>query len=164
MWLSSVGKEAVSKCEANGSTYQTRAQQRAFCSTQLLRSRFLLYSRTAGAAPLLAWNRMLPAQSQYPPGQYQGLGGPMNYPQRPEDRMDRGRQVWKCCVHLCGCRVGLPLPPVVCWLCHQCKHRQINLPTLPSPSVCACGTRPTPSLRFIKTRSSVLPSHTPLAA
>ncbi|XP_010704629.1 5'-3' exoribonuclease 2-like [Meleagris gallopavo] len=63
--------------------------------------------RTAGAAPLLAWNRMLPAQSQYPPGQYQGLGGPMNYPQRPEDRMDRGRQVWKCCLHIFsvrGCR------------------------------------------------------------
>uniref|UniRef100_A0A8C9FAR8 5'-3' exoribonuclease 2 n=1 Tax=Pavo cristatus TaxID=9049 RepID=A0A8C9FAR8_PAVCR len=55
---------------------------------------FLLYSRTAGAAPLLAWNRMLPAQSQYPPGQYQGLGGPMSYPQRPEDRMDRGRQAY----------------------------------------------------------------------
>uniref|UniRef100_A0A669Q5G4 5'-3' exoribonuclease n=1 Tax=Phasianus colchicus TaxID=9054 RepID=A0A669Q5G4_PHACC len=76
-------------------------------NTELLSSCFLLYSRTAGAAPLLAWNRMLPAQSQYPPGQYQGLGGPMNYPQRPEDRMDRGRQVWKCCLQVfsvCGCR------------------------------------------------------------
>uniref|UniRef100_A0A669Q2A7 5'-3' exoribonuclease n=1 Tax=Phasianus colchicus TaxID=9054 RepID=A0A669Q2A7_PHACC len=98
---------SMSKREANGSTYQTTAQQRAFCSTELLSSCFLLYSRTAGAAPLLAWNRMLPAQSQYPPGQYQGLGGPMNYPQRPEDRMDRGRQVWKCCLQVfsvCGCR------------------------------------------------------------
>uniref|UniRef100_A0A8C4TMR0 5'-3' exoribonuclease n=1 Tax=Falco tinnunculus TaxID=100819 RepID=A0A8C4TMR0_FALTI len=48
--------------------------------------------RTAGAAPLLAWNRMLQSQNQYQPSQYQGLGGPMSYPQRPEDRMDRGRQ------------------------------------------------------------------------
>lgn len=57
--------------------------------------------RTAGAAPLLAWNRMLQAQNQYQPGQFQGLGGPMGYPQRPEDRMDRGRQVRKPCPGLC---------------------------------------------------------------
>uniref|UniRef100_A0A8B9P6G7 5'-3' exoribonuclease n=1 Tax=Apteryx owenii TaxID=8824 RepID=A0A8B9P6G7_APTOW len=60
--------------------------------------------RSAGAAPLLAWNRMLPSQSQYQPGQYQGLGGPMNYPQRPEDRMDRGRQAY-------GPGRPYPLPP-----------------------------------------------------
>uniref|UniRef100_A0A8B9P263 5'-3' exoribonuclease n=1 Tax=Apteryx owenii TaxID=8824 RepID=A0A8B9P263_APTOW len=59
---------------------------------------------SAGAAPLLAWNRMLPSQSQYQPGQYQGLGGPMNYPQRPEDRMDRGRQAY-------GPGRPYPLPP-----------------------------------------------------
>uniref|UniRef100_U3J2M3 5'-3' exoribonuclease n=1 Tax=Anas platyrhynchos platyrhynchos TaxID=8840 RepID=U3J2M3_ANAPP len=60
--------------------------------------------RTAGAAPLLAWNRVLPSQSQYQPGQYQGLGGPMSYPQRPEDRMDRGRQAY-------GPGRPYPLPP-----------------------------------------------------
>uniref|UniRef100_A0A8C3UHB6 5'-3' exoribonuclease n=1 Tax=Catharus ustulatus TaxID=91951 RepID=A0A8C3UHB6_CATUS len=54
------------------------------CSTQL--------SSTAGAAPLLAWNRMLQSPGQFQPAQYQGLG-PMAYPQRPEDRLDRGRQV-----------------------------------------------------------------------
>uniref|UniRef100_A0A8C3Y2W9 5'-3' exoribonuclease n=1 Tax=Catharus ustulatus TaxID=91951 RepID=A0A8C3Y2W9_CATUS len=48
--------------------------------------------RTAGAAPLLAWNRMLQSPGQFQPAQYQGLG-PMAYPQRPEDRLDRGRQV-----------------------------------------------------------------------
>lgn len=53
--------------------------------------------RTAGAAPLLPWNRMLQSQNQFQPSQYQGLGGPMGYPQRPEDRMDRGRQVGKHC-------------------------------------------------------------------
>lgn len=53
---------------------------------------FLSSHRTAGAAPLLAWNRMLQSPNQFQPAQYQGLG-PMGYPQRPEDRMDRGRQV-----------------------------------------------------------------------
>lgn len=51
-----------------------------------------LSSRTSGAAPLLAWNRMLQSPNQFQPAQYQGLG-PMAYPQRAEDRMDRGRQV-----------------------------------------------------------------------
>ncbi|XP_035758128.1 5'-3' exoribonuclease 2 [Egretta garzetta] len=60
--------------------------------------------RTAGAAPLLAWNRMLQSQNQYQPSQYQVLGGPMNYPQRPEDRMDRGRQAY-------GPGRPYPLPP-----------------------------------------------------
>lgn len=62
-----------------------------------------LLCRTAGAAPLLAWNRMMQSPNQYPPNQYQGLGGPMGYPQRPEDRMDRGRQVWRHCpiLHVC---------------------------------------------------------------
>uniref|UniRef100_A0A8C0HMR2 5'-3' exoribonuclease n=1 Tax=Buteo japonicus TaxID=224669 RepID=A0A8C0HMR2_9AVES len=56
---------------------------------------------TAGAAPLLAWNRMLQSQNQYQPSQYQGLGGPMSYPQRPEDRMDRGRQLPSLVQPLC---------------------------------------------------------------
>ncbi|XP_067999340.1 5'-3' exoribonuclease 2 isoform X1 [Melanerpes formicivorus] len=60
--------------------------------------------RTAGAAPLLAWNRMLQSPNQYPPNQYQGLGGPMGYPQRPEDQMDRGRQAY-------GPGRPYPLPP-----------------------------------------------------
>uniref|UniRef100_A0A663EAE1 5'-3' exoribonuclease n=1 Tax=Aquila chrysaetos chrysaetos TaxID=223781 RepID=A0A663EAE1_AQUCH len=69
----------------------------------LSRAKFMLQCvsslhRTAGAAPLLAWNRMLQSQNQYQPSQYQGLGGPMSYPQRPEDRMDRGRQVSPRCV------------------------------------------------------------------
>ncbi|XP_017692883.1 PREDICTED: 5'-3' exoribonuclease 2 [Lepidothrix coronata] len=49
--------------------------------------------RSAGAAPLLAWNRMLQSPNQFQPAQYQGMG-PMGYPQRPEDRMDRGRQAY----------------------------------------------------------------------
>uniref|UniRef100_A0A663EAP4 5'-3' exoribonuclease n=1 Tax=Aquila chrysaetos chrysaetos TaxID=223781 RepID=A0A663EAP4_AQUCH len=70
---------------------------------KLLSTKFMLQCvsslhRTAGAAPLLAWNRMLQSQNQYQPSQYQGLGGPMSYPQRPEDRMDRGRQVSPRCV------------------------------------------------------------------
>uniref|UniRef100_A0A8B9G9U8 5'-3' exoribonuclease n=1 Tax=Amazona collaria TaxID=241587 RepID=A0A8B9G9U8_9PSIT len=60
--------------------------------------------RTAGAAPLLPWNRMLQSQNQFQPSQYQGLGGPMGYPQRPEDRMDRGRQAY-------GPGRPYPLPP-----------------------------------------------------
>lgn len=79
---------------------------------------FLSSHRTAGAAPLLAWNRMLQSPNQFQPAQYQGLG-PMGYPQRPEDRMDRGRQVgtqggcWVHCLLLpgkasfsCGCGEG----------------------------------------------------------
>uniref|UniRef100_A0A8C5X9J7 5'-3' exoribonuclease n=1 Tax=Malurus cyaneus samueli TaxID=2593467 RepID=A0A8C5X9J7_9PASS len=66
--------------------------------------------RTAGATPLLAWNRMLQSQNQFQPAQYQGLG-PMGYPQRPEDRMDRGRQVGKQ-----GPRWGEPQPTLqVTW-------------------------------------------------
>lgn len=64
--------------------------------------------RTAGAAPLLAWNRMLQSPNQFQPNQYQGLGGPMSYPQRPEDRMDRGRQVGEQCP-LCPFCPSLPL-------------------------------------------------------
>ncbi|XP_061317738.1 5'-3' exoribonuclease 2 isoform X1 [Pezoporus flaviventris] len=60
--------------------------------------------RSAGAAPLLPWNRMLQSQNQFQPSQYQGLGGPMGYPQRPEDRMDRGRQAY-------GPGRPYPLPP-----------------------------------------------------
>ncbi|XP_054840423.1 5'-3' exoribonuclease 2 [Eublepharis macularius] len=61
------------------------------------------YDRNSGATPLLAWNRM--PHSQGPPYQqnhYQGPGGPMNYPQRPNDRRERGRQ---------GYGRPYPLPP-----------------------------------------------------
>ncbi|XP_061443976.1 5'-3' exoribonuclease 2 isoform X2 [Rhineura floridana] len=61
------------------------------------------FDRNSGATPLLAWNRM--PHSQGPPyqqTQYQGPGGPMNYPQRPSDRRERGRQ---------GYGRPYPLPP-----------------------------------------------------
>ncbi|KAL8194282.1 UNVERIFIED_CONTAM: 5'-3' exoribonuclease 2 [Gekko kuhli] len=63
----------------------------------------LLFPRNSGATPLLAWNRM--PHSQGPPyqqNQYQGPGAPMNYPQRPSDRRERGRQ---------GYGRPYPLPP-----------------------------------------------------
>uniref|UniRef100_A0A7M4EVR3 5'-3' exoribonuclease n=1 Tax=Crocodylus porosus TaxID=8502 RepID=A0A7M4EVR3_CROPO len=54
---------------------------------------------SSGAAPLLAWNRMVQSQNAaFQQNQYQGVGGPMNYPQRPEDRLDRGRQVIRPCM------------------------------------------------------------------
>uniref|UniRef100_A0A7M4EWR1 5'-3' exoribonuclease n=1 Tax=Crocodylus porosus TaxID=8502 RepID=A0A7M4EWR1_CROPO len=57
------------------------------------------YDRSSGAAPLLAWNRMVQSQNAaFQQNQYQGVGGPMNYPQRPEDRLDRGRQVIRPCM------------------------------------------------------------------
>uniref|UniRef100_A0A7M4EXS2 5'-3' exoribonuclease n=1 Tax=Crocodylus porosus TaxID=8502 RepID=A0A7M4EXS2_CROPO len=58
-----------------------------------------LLSSNSGAAPLLAWNRMVQSQNAaFQQNQYQGVGGPMNYPQRPEDRLDRGRQVIRPCM------------------------------------------------------------------
>ncbi|XP_019371666.1 PREDICTED: 5'-3' exoribonuclease 2 isoform X2 [Gavialis gangeticus] len=63
------------------------------------------YDRSSGAAPLLAWNRMVQSQNAaFQQNQYQGVGGPMNYPQRPEDRLDRGRQGY-------GPGRPYPLPP-----------------------------------------------------
>ncbi|XP_062986248.1 5'-3' exoribonuclease 2 [Elgaria multicarinata webbii] len=61
------------------------------------------FDRNSGATPLLAWNRMPHSQGpSYQQNQYQGPGGPMNYPQRPNDRRDRGRQ---------GYGRPYPLPP-----------------------------------------------------
>uniref|UniRef100_A0A7M4EYQ7 5'-3' exoribonuclease n=1 Tax=Crocodylus porosus TaxID=8502 RepID=A0A7M4EYQ7_CROPO len=58
-----------------------------------------LFQQSSGAAPLLAWNRMVQSQNAaFQQNQYQGVGGPMNYPQRPEDRLDRGRQVIRPCM------------------------------------------------------------------
>uniref|UniRef100_A0A8D2JAM7 5'-3' exoribonuclease n=1 Tax=Varanus komodoensis TaxID=61221 RepID=A0A8D2JAM7_VARKO len=55
--------------------------------------------KNSGATPLLAWNRMPHSQGpSYQQNQYQAPGGPMNYPHRPSDRRDRGRQVTKQCV------------------------------------------------------------------
>ncbi|XP_032646729.1 5'-3' exoribonuclease 2 [Chelonoidis abingdonii] len=63
------------------------------------------YERNSGAAPLISWNRMLQSQgAAFQQNQYRGLGGPMNYPHRPEDRMDRGRQGY-------GPGRPYPLPP-----------------------------------------------------
>uniref|UniRef100_A0A8D2IZB4 5'-3' exoribonuclease n=1 Tax=Varanus komodoensis TaxID=61221 RepID=A0A8D2IZB4_VARKO len=57
------------------------------------------FDRNSGATPLLAWNRMPHSQGpSYQQNQYQAPGGPMNYPHRPSDRRDRGRQVTKQCV------------------------------------------------------------------
>lgn len=64
---------------------------------------------------------MLQSPNQFQPAQYQGLG-PMAFPQRPEDRMDRGRQVG---------HKGLPLP----WHCWAAS-------VLP---YCTSGTKPLPS-------------------
>ncbi|XP_070603108.1 5'-3' exoribonuclease 2 [Erythrolamprus reginae] len=61
------------------------------------------FDRNSGATPLLAWNRM--PHSQGSPYQYQGPVGPgglMNYPQRPGDQRERGRQ---------GYGRPYPLPP-----------------------------------------------------
>lgn len=148
---------------------------------------FLLSYRTAGAAPLLAWNRVLPSQSQYQPGQYQGLGGPMSYPQRPEDRMDRGRQVWKhclifflvllsswvtlpCCVAE-GCERSIGGPSWAGFSLIAMSPVQVQTNKLPLlvRSLCGCLWQKAHAivvllLLFIKTRSSVLPSHTRLAA
>ncbi|XP_075781909.1 5'-3' exoribonuclease 2 [Pelodiscus sinensis] len=61
--------------------------------TPLLQQPPQRYDRNSGAAPLLSWNRMLQSQgAAFQQNRYQGLGGPMNYPHRPDDRMDRGRQ------------------------------------------------------------------------
>ncbi|CAI5780498.1 5' [Podarcis lilfordi] len=61
------------------------------------------FDRNSGATPLLAWNRMPHSQGQpYQQNQYQRPGGPMNYPQRPNDRRERGRQ---------GYGRPYPLPP-----------------------------------------------------
>ncbi|XP_007421458.1 5'-3' exoribonuclease 2 isoform X1 [Python bivittatus] len=61
------------------------------------------FDRNSGATPLLAWNRMPHSQgSPYQQNQYQGPGGPVNYPQRPSDRRERGRQ---------GYGRPYPLPP-----------------------------------------------------
>lgn len=109
--------------------------------------------RTAGAAPLLAWNRVMQPPNQFQPAQYQGMG-PMGYPQRPEDRMDRGRQVGKrgptwCGALCCPPSQGFPLLGLwrgsVAWagiaeldLVSLCHHAQVgDCPALASP-----GTRP----------------------
>uniref|UniRef100_A0A098M1Z1 5'-3' exoribonuclease n=1 Tax=Hypsiglena sp. JMG-2014 TaxID=1550645 RepID=A0A098M1Z1_9SAUR len=64
------------------------------------------FDRNSGATPLLAWNRMPHSQgSSYQQNQYPGPGGPgghMNYPQRPSDQRERGRQ---------GYGRPYPLPP-----------------------------------------------------
>lgn len=142
--------------------------------------------RTAGAAPLLAWNRMLQSQNQYQPNQYQGLGGPMSYPQRPEDRMDRGRQVWKRCpiLHvLFSSWVRLPSCVAVESECSIGRHSWAGFsPVTVSPVKALTGKLPSlvqplrvypwqrahamtvPPLLFIKSRSNMLPSHTLLAA
>ncbi|XP_044298728.1 5'-3' exoribonuclease 2 [Varanus komodoensis] len=61
------------------------------------------FDRNSGATPLLAWNRMPHSQGpSYQQNQYQAPGGPMNYPHRPSDRRDRGRQ---------GYGRPYPLPP-----------------------------------------------------
>lgn len=125
--------------------------------------------RTAGAAPLLAWNRMLQAQNQYQPGQFQALGGPMGYPQRPEDRMDRGRQVRKPHPARCARGGGSGRGGGGCsWLLltQQPKHGQVSVPALPSP-LCAWQRVTAVALLpplLVTSKSNVLPSHTLLAA
>lgn len=144
------------------------------------------FHRTAGAAPLLAWNRMLQSQNQFQPSQYQGLGGPMSYPQRPEDRMDRGRQVRERCpiLHrLFSSWIKLLSCVAVESECSTGSHSWASFsPVAVSPVKALTGKLPSlvrplrvypwrkahamtmPLLLFIKSRSNMLPSHTLLAA
>uniref|UniRef100_A0A8D0GMQ6 5'-3' exoribonuclease n=1 Tax=Sphenodon punctatus TaxID=8508 RepID=A0A8D0GMQ6_SPHPU len=72
---------------------------------KLLSSKFFFFFcifafyQNSGATPLLSWNRMQQSQgAAFQQNQYQGLGGQMNYPQRADDRMERGRQVMEHCM------------------------------------------------------------------